>query len=94
MKSFEVGQTVYRAYVAVDPKTYWIDDGVVSSFETEGQQFVKCGTMLVVLDERWHATKTEAKGDVVKALVRRIGELQARIGEIQDELVHELIVSG
>lgn len=84
------GQRVYRAYVTEMSLGYWIDEGVVSS-TVDGQQFVKTGSLLVLLDEKWHPTKTLAKEDVVRAFVRKAGEFQARIDELRDEIVHELV---
>jgi hypothetical protein len=87
------GQRVYRAYVTEMSLGYWIDEGVVSS-EVDGQQFVRTGSLMVLLDDKWHATKALAKDDVIKAFIRKAGEFQARIDELREEIAVELITAN
>lgn len=88
---FVKGQKVYRAYVT-DSLGYWIDEGVVAS-EMDGQTFVKMRSVMVPLDDKWHATKALAKEDIITAFIRKIGEFQARIDELKAEIVHELLTT-
>jgi hypothetical protein len=83
------GQTVYRAYVATTPGNYWFDEGVVSEIVVNGVPLVRWFDSLVPLNDRWHATKAGAKADVVRGLARQIGELQAKLDKLRDEMLHE-----
>lgn len=88
---FVKGQQVYRAYVT-ESLGFWIDEGVVAS-ELDGQTFVKLRSVMVPLDEKWHATRAAAKEDVITAFIRKIGEFQAKVDELKAEIVHELLTT-
>lgn len=83
------GTKVYRAYVATTPGHYWFDEGVVSEIVVDGMPLVRWYDSLVPLSDRWHATKAGAKRDVVTAMARQIGELQAKLDTLRDEMLHE-----
>jgi|688.fasta_scaffold00746_68 hypothetical protein len=87
------GARVYKAYIGSTPGVWWIDDGTVSAIVADGKPLVQYGPALVPLDERWHTTKAGANGDVVKALARQIGVLQADIDKLRDEMLHDALTT-
>lgn len=87
------GTKVYRAYIAVTPGTYWIDEGVVSEIVSDGVPLVRWHDSLVPLDNRWHTTKTAAKQDAVWGITRQVGELQAKLDKLRDEVLHETLAA-
>ena len=89
---FVKGQTVYRAYVTESSLGFWIDEGVVA-LEIDGQTFIKMRSVMVPLDDKWHATKAAAKDDVITAFIRKISEFQAKVDELKAEIVHELLTA-
>lgn len=87
------GTTVYRAYVATTPGNYWFDEGVVSEIVVDGVPLVRWFDSLVPLNDKWHTTKAAAKADVVKGLARQIGELQAKLDNLRDEMLHDALTT-
>jgi hypothetical protein len=87
------GTTVYRAYIATTPGTYWFDEGVISEIVVDGKPLVRWFDSLVPLDAKWHATKAGARADVVAGLARQIGELQAKLDKLRDEMLHEALTT-
>lgn len=87
------GTKVYKAYIGSTPGMWWVDDGTVSAIVVDGKPLVQYGTALVPLDERWHTTKAGANSDVVKALARQIGELQADLDKLRDEMLHDALTT-
>lgn len=87
------GTKVYRAYVAMQPGNYWFDEGTVSEIVVDGVPLVRWHDSLVPLTDRWHASKAGAQGDVVKGLVRQIGELQAKLDKLRDEMLHDALTT-
>ncbi len=87
------GTKVYRAYVGLQPGTYWFDEGTVSEIVVDGVPLVRWYDSLVPLNDRWHATKARAADDVIKGMVRQIGELQAKIDKLRDEVMHESLTT-
>lgn len=87
------GTKLYRAYVATTPGNYWFDEGVVSEIVVDGLPLVRWFDSLVPLTDKWHTTKAAAKADVVKGLARQIGELQAKLDTVRDEMLHEALTT-
>ena len=87
------GTKVYRAYIATTPGTYWIDEGTISEIVVDGVPLVKWFDSLVPLDSQWHATKAGAKTDAAKGIARQVGELQAKLDKLRDEMLHEALTT-
>ena len=87
------GTKVYRAYVAMTPGSYWIDEGTISEIVVDGVPFVRLHDSLTPLTARWHATKAGAQADVVKEMAKQIGGLQAKLDTIRDEMLHESLTT-
>lgn len=86
------GTKVYRAYVASTPGLWWIDEGEVTEIVMGGAQLIRWQDMLVPMDLTWHPIKSSAKGDVVRALAKQIGGLQAKLDTVRDEMLHESLM--
>lgn len=82
------GATVYEGYVGVSPENHWINEGIVTGVVVDGQAMVRYGDLLIPMGERWRATRADAQRDIVTALVRHIGRLQAMVDELKDEILH------
>lgn len=87
------GTKVYRAYIGTTHGRYWFDEGTVSEISLDGVPLVRWLNSLVPLNDEWHATKAGAQGDVVKVLARQIGELQAKLDTIRDEMLHDALTT-
>lgn len=87
----EAGTKVYSAYVALNHELHWIDEGVVTDVVLDGVILVRTGKVLVPLTDKWRLTKVEARRDVHAALIRHIGELQAKADKLSDEILHETL---
>ena len=85
------GTKVYEGYVGINPENAWINEGIVTGIVVDGQVMVRYGDLLVAKGDRWRATKAEAKADIVAAMVRHIGRLQAKVDEMRDEILHETL---
>jgi len=89
----DAGTKVWRAYTAIQPGNYWLEEGVVTEIVADGVPLVKWGESLVPLNDRWRATKTEAKRDAAMGIARQIGKLQVQLDELRDECLHEELAS-
>ena len=87
------GTTVYRAYVATTPGSYWIDEGTISEIVLDGSPLVRFHDTLTPMGSGWHTTKAGAHAVVVKELARQIGSLQAKLDTIRDEMLHEALTT-
>ena len=87
------GTTVYRAYVAMTPGSYWIDEGTISEIVLDGVPLVRHYDSLTPLTALWHTTKAGAKADVVKEFAKQIGGLQAKLDTLRDEMLHESLTT-
>ena len=82
------GTKVYRACIVGESGTFLIDEGTIVGTLPDGIAYVRFATLLVPLDERWHTARGAALADVVIHLVRKIGEFQAKLDTIRDEILH------
>jgi hypothetical protein len=82
------GTKVYRACIYNDEGSFLIDEGTVAGTLPDGIEYVRFATLLVPLDERWHTARGAALADVVIFIVRKIGEYQAKLDTIRDEILH------
>lgn len=89
------GTKVFKAYVSEwdDRFTHWIDEGTVTEIVVDGTAIVRTNGVLVPLDDKWRATRTEAQRDVHAALVRHIGRIQAKADEMADEILHSTLTT-
>jgi hypothetical protein len=83
------GTKVYRAYISSTPGLWWFDEGEVTEIVMGGKQLIRWHDMLVPMDLTWHPIKSSAKADVVRALAKQIGGLQAKLDTVRDEMLHE-----
>ena len=89
------GTKVYRAYIGTTPEHCWVDEGVVTEVLVNGQPLVRIGKdVLTPYADGWRATRTAARRDIHVALIRHIGEMQARADKLADELLHEELTTG
>jgi hypothetical protein len=87
------GTKVYRAYISLQPGSYWLEEGTVSEIVVDGVPLVRWYDSLVPLTDRWHTSKAGAQGDVVTAMARQIGELQAKLDTLRDEMLHDALTT-
>lgn len=89
------GTKVFKAYASEwdDRFTHWVDEGTVTEIVVDGQPLVRLNGVLVPLDDKWRATRTEAQRDVHAALVRHIGRIQAKADEMADEILHSTLTA-
>ena len=57
------------------------------------RQGVDSRGMMTALDERWHPTKGGANADIAAHLARTIGEWQAKLDTLRDEMLHESLTT-
>lgn len=87
----DAGTKVYRCtvYSAVvdhsDP--YYTQEATGTGIVVDGRPMVRLHDMLLPA-EGWHETERDAKAAVVVQLVRMIGQLQAVVDELRDEMLH------
>ena len=86
------GTKVYRAYICTTPGLYWLDEGEVTEIVMDGKQLIRVHNTLVPMDLNWHQIKGSAKADVVMALAKQIGGLQAKLDTVRDEMLHESLM--
>lgn len=87
------GTTVWRAYTAITPGNWWLEEGVVTEIVVDGVPLVRWLDTLVPLTDQWRASKTEAKRDAAMGIARQIGKLQVVLDELRDECLHEELAS-
>ena len=88
------GTKVFRAYIGISPSVYWVDEGTVTEIVADGVPLVnRGGGMMTALDERWHPTKGGANADIAAHLARTIGEWQAKLDTLRDEMLHESLAT-
>ena len=87
------GTKVYRAYVAMTPGQYWIDEGTISEIVLDGVPMVRFHDSLTPMNTGWHPTKSGAMADVVKEFAKQIGGLQAKLDTIRDQMLHEALTT-
>ena len=83
------GTKVYRACIYnEDTGAFLVDEGTLVGTMPDGIEYVRFASLLVPRDERWHDARGAALADVVIFLVRKIGEYQAKLDTIRDEILH------
>lgn len=90
------GTKVFRAYVSQwdDRFTHWIDEAVVTEIVANGQPLVRhTSGVLEPIDDRWRETKTDAQRDIHTAMIRFIGQLQAKADDLADEILHATLAT-
>ena len=92
----DTGTIVYRAELFTDPisttQSYCITTGEVSGVVVNSVPMIRVYDVLVPLvgsNGTWRETKSAAKRDAWRELVRRAGALQAKADEILAEIEHE-----
>ena len=86
------GTKVFRAYV-VTIGSVCVESGIISGIVANGEPLVSWAGMLTPFSDNWRASKTEAKRDAQAALIRQIGELQAKADAMHDEILHEILTT-
>jgi hypothetical protein len=84
----DAGTKVYRAHVVESSGWFMVDEGTIAGTMPDGIEYVRYAGLLVPMDERWHTARGAALADVVIFLVRKIGEYQAKLDTIRDEILH------
>ena len=84
----DAGTKLYRACIYNDTGSFLVDEGTFAGTMPDGIAYVRFATLLVPMDERWHTARGAALADVVIHLVRKIGEFQAKLDTIRDEILH------
>jgi hypothetical protein len=90
------GTKVFRAYVSHwdDRFTSWIDEATVTEIVSNGQPLVRHESgVLEPMDERWRETQADAQRDIHTAMIRFIGQLQARADKMADEILHATLAT-
>ena len=80
---------VYKAYVFDRACDYYLWEGTLTEIEVDGVQMVRHGSSLSPLNEGWNFTKTAAKRDAAARMAVLIGESQARLDKLRDEILHD-----
>jgi hypothetical protein len=85
----DAGTRVYRANIYDQTAgSFLIDEGRLAGTMPDGIEYVRFATLLVPMDERWHTARGAALSEVAIFLVRKIGEFQARLDTLRDEILH------
>jgi len=84
---------VYKAYVFERTCDYYLWEGTLTSIEVDGVQMVRHGSLLSPLTDGWNFTKTAAKSDAAARMAVLIGESQARLDKLREEILHESLCS-
>lgn len=90
------GTRVYKAYVsaASNSSAWWLDEGTVTEITLDGVPLVRMDSgVLIPLDQRWHTSKAAAKNDALRVLIGRVGEMQAKVDELRDEIMHDCLTT-
>ena len=88
----DAGTKVYSAYTStLTPGLWWINEGELTDIVSSGVPLVRMHSLLLPLDSKWHVSKSQAKADAAFALARQIGELQAKLDTLRDEILHEAL---
>jgi len=82
------GTKVYRACIVGESGTFLIDEGTIIGTLPDGIEYVRFAGLLVPRDGQWHTTRGAALADVVIFFVRKIGEYQAKLDTLRDEILH------
>jgi hypothetical protein len=80
---------VYKAYVFDRACEYYLMEGTLTSVEVDGVQMVRHGSLLSPLTDGWNFTTTAAKSDAAMKMAVLIGESQARLDKLREEILHE-----
>ena len=83
------GQVLYRAYVCSKPGDFWIETGETTDLTIDGKAVVKFAGCLMQTDDKWHESETDAKRDAAAAIARQIGQVQAKLDALRDEILHD-----
>jgi len=84
----DAGTKVYRSHVIESTGWYMVDEGRIAGTMPDGIEYVRFAGLLVPIDERWHTARGAALADVVIFFVRKIGEYQAKLDTLRDEILH------
>lgn len=91
------GTKVWKAYVSnggtFAALNHWLDEGVVTALVESGVPLVRTGSVLVQLTDAWRTSKAEALRDVHRAMIRYIGQCQAKADEIADQAMHATLTT-
>lgn len=89
----EAGVTVYKAYVFGSDCDYYLWEGKSSGIIIDGVEMVRHGTSLVPIDG-WHLSATDAKRGAAARMAVLIGQSQAKLDKLRDEILHEDLASN
>jgi hypothetical protein len=90
----DAGTKVYRACIYnQDTGAFLIDEGTFVGTMPDGIDYVRFASLLVPRDERWHDARGAALAEVVIFFVRKIGEYQAKLDTIRDEILHASLMT-
>lgn len=67
---------------------YYMQEAAETSIELDGVPLVNLAGMLLPA-KGWHRREADAKADVRTQLIRHIGQLQAVVDRLADEILHE-----
>jgi len=84
----DAGTKVYRAHVVESSGWFSVDEGTIAGTMPDGIEYVRFVGLLVPMDERWHTARGAALADVTIFLVRKIGEFQAKLDTVRNEILH------
>jgi hypothetical protein len=84
----DAGTKVYRAHVLESTGWYMVDEGTIAGTMPDGIEYVRFAGLLVPRDGQWHTARGAALADVVIFFVRKIGEYQAKLDTLRDEILH------
>jgi hypothetical protein len=82
---------VYKAYVFDRACEYYLMEGTLTEIEVDGVQMVRHGSLLSPLTDGWNFTTTSAKSDAAARMAVLIGESQARLDKLREEILHECL---
>ncbi len=80
---------VFKAYVFDRECDYYLMQATVTGIVLDGVEMVRHGSSLVPVSDGWRRSKTEAKRDAAAKIAVIIGQSQAKLDKLRDEILHE-----
>ncbi len=82
-------QKMWKAYVFTNECDFYLMEGTVTGIVIDGFEMIRHGSALVPISDGWRRSKTEAKRDAAAKIAVIIGQSQAKLDKLRDEILHE-----
>ena len=94
----DTGSTVYKATLFTNPtqqeQPYYITEATATGIVVDGVQMIRLRDALFPATDGWRESRAEAKADIDPQLCRVIGQLQAALDTLREELLAETLMNG